>query len=121
MQAVEADPAHVTRSVGQGLGPNLVDDRAHGLRGVLGEWHGDEQAPAGHARVRVAPPPPRRRLKAAGGALARDALARGALTRDVPVCLDLATHVARSSRRTCRAASWSRHPTTSTALSSSAL
>ena len=72
VQAVETDPAHVARAVGQRLGANLVHDRADGLGGVIGEWRGDEEPSPGHAGVRVGPRS-RTRLKAAPTAPSRTA------------------------------------------------
>src|SRR5687768_10994701 len=111
MQAVEADPAHVTGTIRQRLGAHLVDDRSDGGRGVLGERRRDEEAPAGDASVGVAP-------AFTAGAQVRSTAPSGAAPLGDPTSR---IQVARSSRRTCMAASWSRQPTTSTALSSSAL
>jgi hypothetical protein len=65
VQAVKAHPADVVHPVGQGLTANVVDDRADGSGGVLGKWHGHEQAPAGHPRERVHPPTPAAHREAA--------------------------------------------------------
>ena len=105
VQAVQPDPADVTATTGDAVGPDPVDDRGDLRLRLRRERDGDEQASAGQVGTRPAGSAVR------GGHPGRSS-ARSPVSRP---------QAARSVRRTSSARSRSRQPRTSTVLSSSAL